>query len=213
MKTHLLTAILGIFLFSSAMAQYESGDIDFNLGGGISIFGVKNNDDADTSGRGGAINNMWNLSASYAIIPELSVGYCFERNGFVSVGNDDSTSSGNNDASAQSNNHKFDINYRMVNSEKNALSLQAMLGLSMFEFNDNSSNTLTGTGMMYEFGLTYQHLFGEHFGYYLNGSYSSYKYGELTDQDGIVWKTDDDSKNMILSLSGGALRLGVVYKM
>ena len=209
MKTYILLSIPGIFFFTSANAQYEAGDIDFSLGGGIGLYSAKSNDPADSSTGIGAANNLWNLTGNYAIIPELSIGYTFERNGFLG-GND----SAGNDTYANSNNFKLNVIFRMVNGEKNALSLQSMVGMSVLKFGDNATgDEVKSTGMTYEFGLTYQHLFGEHFGYYLNGAYASYRYSKITDQDGDVWRTNDDSQNVILTLSGGTLRLGLVYRL
>ena len=194
MKTYLLSVLLSIFIFANASAEYESGDIDFNLGGGIGIYSVSSNA-TDTSTLGA--NTLWNLTASYAIMPNLSVGYTFERNKFL--GTDDSDSVG---AYAFSNNHKMNIVFRMINKEKNVLALGTAFGLSMLEYGNNQGDIVTSSGMTYEFGLTYQHLFGEHFGYYLNGAYSSYRYSKITDQDGDVWKVDNSTTDAILKLSG-----------
>ncbi len=210
MKNYILSLILVIFIFSSnAMAQYEKGAIDFNLGGGIGVYGAKSNDAADSSGGIGAANNLWNLTVNYAIIPELSIGYTFERNGFLGQNSDSSSNGGY----ANSNNFKLNVVFRMMNKEKNAFSLQSAIGLSKLKFGDNSGQEITSSGMTYEFGLTYQHLFGEHFGYYLNGSYSAYRYAKIMDQDGDVWQTNDGAQDVILTLSGGTLRLGLVYRM
>lgn len=207
---------VGIFLMSTLLyftgtAQYEQGDIDFGLGGGIGVYGGSTNDvdEVDTTGGPDAAAVLFNIDVNYAVIEELSIGVDFERNSFITQ--DDSTDT---DSYGNSNNFKFNVQYRFVNSEKNCLALEGGIGMSAFKFGDNISNEYAkGSGLTYEFGLDYQHYFGENVGMFINVGYGGYQYKELRNQANEVWRTNNDTDNIEVVFSGVNIRVGLQIKI
>lgn len=206
-----------ILLFTSALiyisgtAQYEQGDIDFSLGTGFGIYGGSTNnvDEVDTTGVDAACG-LINVGVNYAIIDELSMGLSFERNSFVGQNND----SVSTDNYGLTNNFKFITEYRFVNSEKNALSFRAGLGLSLLDFGDHMVSTFVkGNGLNFELGLNYEHYFGEHVGLFINAAYANYNYKKLENENGVIWRTNNDTDNFNIKFSGVNTRIGLQIKI
>ena len=204
MKKVILSLVLST-IFISAQAQYEPGDIDISLGTGFGFYGAKTNDsDVDTSGVNAAAG-LLNLGVNYTIANNYSIGLNFERNGFLT----DTTT-----AYGYTMNYKLNFQYRFINGEKNALGLQAGVGMSSLKFVDeNSTDYVKGNGLTYEFVLLFHHYFGERFGMFINAGYGNYSYKELRDQDGDLWLSDDNSESKTFSLSGVNARIGIQFKI
>jgi len=197
-------------LYISGTAQYEQGDIDLSLGTGLGIYGASTNDvdEVDTNGVDAAAG-LLSFRANFAVIDNLAIGVVIERNGFITP-NDSS----NTDSYGTSMNYRFASQFRFVNSEKNCLAVKGEVGYSSFKFGDRISNEFVkGSGLTYEFGLNWEHYFGEHVGMYMNFGYGGYKYNELVDHNGDVWRTNNDTDNVEFTIGGVNSRIGLQIKI
>lgn len=206
MKKFILSFVL-LTICITSQAQYEPGDIDISLGTGFGLYGAKTNDDvADTSNTG---SGLLNLGVNYSITQNYVIGLNIERNGFI-FSNDSSDA----DNYGYTINYKINLQYRFINSEKNSFSFQGGIGVSSLKFgNKKTKDFVKGNGLTYEFGILFQHYYGEHIGLFINAGYGSYTYNKLYDQDGDLWLVDINEDSRTLSLSGVNARIGIQFRL
>ena len=210
MRTFLLL-ISTVFFINHTHAQYESGNMDIELGGGVGLYGVTSNDPADSSSGVGAATGMAHIGFNYAVIPRLSIGLNYERSGFATR----SDSSGSNSANA--NNFRLNIVFRMLNIERSALSINASVGMSSFKITSRiNGDYITSNGFSFELGIRYQVMFGKHIGMYQQTSYDYFKYSKLkvydSTNDGEVIELSNSTIPLAITLNGANIRLGLVVK-
>ncbi len=209
MRKLLFTLLLIIGILPLTKAQFEPGNISITAGGGIGLYGANSNDIEDTLSGVNAGSGLIELNVNYSIMDRLAVGVNFERNGFITE-----VDSVNSQTYGNSLNYRLDLTYRLTNSEKNSLYVRTLLGMSSFKFGDNSNSTyVKSTGFCYEFDLGVQHHFGETVGFFFNAGWAGYNYNELTDQDGVVVETSNNSAPFRVSFSGVNTRLGLLFRI
>lgn len=197
-----------ILIFTIGRAQYKKGDLDVVLGGGVGLYGVTTNDDADSSSNLGATSGLLQLTINYAFFDRLSLGIDLERGIF------NPPDSGYSELYAHSNNIRLNILFRMVNIEMLSFSVRGITGFSMFTIGNRYNKVeLKASGFTYELGVHYHQFLGRRWGLYMNTAYAYYRYAKFKDRKEKVITTVDGSKDFVLNLSGVNIRLGVILKM
>jgi hypothetical protein len=213
MKKLSLLIIISLLSGFAVKAQcFKTNNIDISLGAGLGVYATTTND--TSAKKDGAAALIIPISIEYSFSKAFSAGLFFERNGFIR-GTDSATTSTPKDSlnSATSLNYGIKGTYRFVCKEKNALYLFFKLGASDFKYTDiKSSNYAKSQGLYYQLGLGWKHYFGKNIGMFIDAAYAGYSYNKIYDKTGIVMRTNGNSEDFKIKLSGANLNLGLSIK-
>ncbi len=212
----LISTLLVIFFSFAAYAQaLQKGNIDVHAGVGFGIynFTIKSFETENAD----AVPGLINLGASYRISDAFSLGLDYERNGFV-------TDADSNEQ-VVSQNFGITAGYSLVNSDKNVLTPFFQIGATRLKFeNFDNQDYVTASGLQLQFGLAWNHYFGERFGLFINASTPYYSYNKFKSSNGDVYEesriVNDSQGNPIVetrvvdgNMTGINIRLGLALKL
>ncbi|MFH2095959.1 MAG: outer membrane beta-barrel protein [Bacteroidota bacterium] len=205
-----MTHYLPFFLFLTGIvccnAQIlEKGTVSIDPGVGFGIYGASSNDNKNPAEGGiNAACGLVYLDLNYSLLNSLGIGAGVERNGYL--GGD----SANAESYVRSWNIPLSFDTRVVNSDKNTLSLKIFAGPSLIRFgNPDNDQFVHGSGFDFGLGIHFRHYFNEHIGFFLNGMYARYSYRKFYDENENLLKVNNGNDALELSLFGANLRTGL----
>ena len=216
MKKLFLIAFIG-FISISAFSQEKnstsltSSKFNIGLSGGIGIYGGKTNDKSATNDSTAvdAACAIIKLHTDYSLFNKFTIGFVFERNGFLT--NKDSSNS------ASSLNIGITAKYKFINKEFNKLFIELMPAYSYFTYQNEENHQkdkVESNGFNFQVGLGWDHYFGKHLGIYLGSYYTIYKYNKIVNADnGEPLLVNYPPEEFNIKLSGvNLLKLGLLYR-
>ncbi|MBI4945055.1 MAG: outer membrane beta-barrel protein [Bacteroidetes bacterium] len=207
MKILLSLFILCLLIQLSFSQVYKKGDINAGLGIGFGVYGGKSNDNTkkDTTAIDAACGliPVW---GDISVSNEFAAGLQIERNGFIK-GKDTAA------VHARSFNFHITAKYRFVNKEKNVLYANIISGYSYLTLSKNTSTDRGyANGYDFQIGLGWEHYFSEKIGMFISGHYALYKFYEIYNGNYDIARTNNNTEDLQLRLSGVNIRTGLLYK-
>ncbi|MEQ8360282.1 MAG: outer membrane beta-barrel protein [Cytophagales bacterium] len=211
-----ITSFLILLISNTGFSQaLQKGDIDVHagLGFGIYNFTIK----AFETENADAVPGLLNAGAAYRISDAFALGIDYERNGFVTDADSNSK--------VVSQNFGITAGYSLLNSDKNVLTPFFQIGATRLKFeNFDNQDYVTANGLQLQFGLAWNHYFGERFGMFINASAPYYSYSKFKSSNGDVYEesrvVNDSQGNPVVEtrvvdgyMTGVNIRLGLALKL